>query len=1774
MLELAGYSVTEVISLEQPIVVCRCIRERDRLPVIAKFARAEHALLEMNAALKHEFELTQRMEPAHVLTALALEATPNGHALISEDFGGLPLESWLEQNNASLETSLELAVRLANIVASLHKSGLIHKDVHPGNFFVSADLSIVKITGFGIAAIIPKERSQLSVADTLEGTLAYMSPEQTGRMNRSIDQRADLYSLGVTLYRLFTGRLPFVAKDPLQLVYSHIAELPTSPQKINGEIPSAISQIVMKLLSKTTEDRYQSALGLKADLESCLEKLHTTGRIDDFPLGTRDSTERLAIPQKLYGRERERQDLLNAFDRVAKGNLEFVLISGYSGIGKSALVGEVIRPIEAKRGFFITGKFDQFRRDIPYSGMKQAFRSLVQKLLVQSSEQIQGWRARLLAALGGNGQDIIDLIPELEFVIGPQPKIMDQGTDQARARFLETFRRFVRVFAQSQHPLVLFIDDLQWADASTLKLLRALSRDSELTHFLCIGAYRDNEVEAGHPLTLLLGELRSEGTAITPLGVQPLGLEDITHFLADTLRVERAVTSDLGRLILSKTLGNPFFVIEFLTTLHREGLVRFAAERGAFTWDLELIRRVQITDNVVDLMASRIAELDPRTQRLLELAACMGTKFTLKYLALVDEQSTAGTADALFDALRADMIVPLDPGYKYSERLQNEGMVRPGHLPAIEYRFRHDRIQQAAYQRISREELPRLHLRIGRLILRESAPDEAEDRLFEIVNHLNAGLEILLDGDERRSLAALNLRAARKSKASSAYGPALSFLQTGISLLSPNSWTTDYELTLGLHVERAQSAYLAGAHEEMMRTVEIGLAHVQNALDEVTLLEVCVLHYQHGAQYAKAIETALRALDRLGVSLPAVPSNDDVGAALGATMRALEGQKIEDLANLPEMTDPYRLAEMRILANSLSSAYIVSLSLFPLLVFRLVQCTVQNGLTGLSAYGFATYGLLLLTILGDFDTAYRLARLSFQIIDRFHAEDLRAKVQHVFTLWIRHYKEPFSTCAAQALDGSESGLATGDVEFAGHGMHSHLIFSLVCDDTLASVASKVDRLIAFAQRQNHVHTYSVLGYIRRTVGRLRGLDSAFLSTTNADGEQGLAEGLAYDHCDRTMEYFLLGDPARCLRSAAIVDEHFSAVAGMAHDTLFTFYQSLAFLALYESASDTEKERMREKVETNLKRMQQWATHAPINYAHRYHLVQAESFRVFGRQSEAMQAYERAIVFGRESGFVGELALIYELTARFYLAMGIESVADTYLRDAYRGYRRWGALAVAGRLERSFPRLQSTLVVSAPANTQGPKGFTSTQLDIETMLRATHAISMEIVLPDLLRKLLLLSLENAGGTRAILFLAENNTLIIHAEALAETQEVNVTNTQAIDSCTHLPTSIVHYTARTGHDVVLDNATEDARFLTDSYVQEKGPRSVLCAPITLQGKLVGILYLENHLVAGAFTQQRAEMVRIMAGQAAIAIENARLYQDLDNRVQARTKELRERNEELSRTLSRLREAQQQLIAQEKLASLGALTSGIAHEIRNPLNFVVNFAKISTQLTDELREILEQQRARLDEENREYVGELLRDLKENATTINEQGQRADSIVKAMLEHSRTGNANGDRRLVDINDLLNEYLRIARPHVQEGEGVPAANVEKQFDSSLRPIEIVPQDVGRVFVNILNNAWYAVHDRARASKSGYQPTITISTKELGEEIEIRVRDNGAGIPAAVRDKIFEPFFTTKAPGDGTGLGLSLSHEIIVRGHGGKLQFTTEDGQFTEFLIQLPRTNH
>jgi predicted ATPase/signal transduction histidine kinase len=1935
MTALSDYQIVAKIYESANSLVYRVVRAPGNQPIILKILKEDYPTPAELTRYKQEYEITRSLNLDGVVKVYDLQRYQNSLAMLLEDFGGKSLKLLMAERKFTLEEFLTIAIEIAESLGAIHAANIIHKDINPSNLVYNSETGQLKIIDFGISTALSRENPTIRNPDRLEGTLAYISPEQTGRMNRAIDYRTDLYSLGITFYELLTHQLPFATTDAMELVHCHIAKQPVLPHECVGAthtlpLPTIISDMIMKLMAKTAEERYQSAWGLKADLETCLHQLRTNGQISAFPLACQDISDKFQIPQKLYGREEEVETLLAAFERVAAGvgltsppaplhpphsprnggrtedeafysregsqippfpsregglgglgRSELILVAGYSGIGKSALVNEVHKPIVRQRGYFISGKFDQFKRDIPYASLIQAFQELIRQLLTESEAQLQTWKQKLLAAFGSNGQVIIDVIPEVERIVGEQPPVPQLGSTESQNRFNLVFQNFIGVFTNKEHPLVIFLDDLQWADSASLKLIQLLMTNSDSQYLLMIGAYRDNEVSPTHPLMQTLEQIQQTGTRVSTITLQPLGISHINQLIADTLNDSIKKSKPLAELVFNKTNGNPFFLTQLLQFLYTENLLTYhppqslsvsiqvdppAAVRsplaplnkggtrfevplnkgdlggstvtseslplssprnqgsetfssplnkggwggeeinqGRWQWDIEQIQAVGITDNVVELMIGKIEKLDERTQNVLKLAACVGNRFDLGVLCVVNAKSPSETAAELWSAIQEGLIVPLSDDYKtpllWNQEIESSSNseTTPSFIPhfssSIPYKFLHDRVQQAAYALIPKDQKKEVHLQVGQLLLQNTQPDKLEENIFDIVNQLNIGAELLTQQSEKDELARLNLIAGKKAKASTAYEPALRYLETGLGLLASDSWQNQYELTLEIHIETVEAQFLNTQFEQAEKLSAFILESATTLLDRVKVYELNIQSYIAKQQYKEAIDTALLVLAKLGVDLPSKPDKQRIEEEQRTLKLLLGDKQIEDLANLPVMTDSYKLAAVRILLVITSATILTHPNLYLLVTLTAVNLCIKYGNSPQSAGVYVFYGGLLCGVMQDIDSGYRFGKLSLKLLERFNV--CQALVLHFYNGYIQHWKEPLRNTIELALEGVHSALETGNYEFACYNAAGYCLQMFFAGYNLEKVEQKYSEFTIFIRKlkqtypSNYIKISSqiALNLINGAKNQYYLIDDSkakediYIKTWIQESNVWL---LFLTYLGKTMLAYFFKTYDQAVENAIQAEKYIESCRQYIIGGPYIFYYSLALIAQYPISKKHKQKQFLEKVSSNQKLMKEWAYHSPTNYQHKYELIEAEKGRILGRNWEAEELYDRAIKGAKEQGFIHEEAIAYERAAEFYLSIGREEIGHFYLKNAHHCYTRWGAIAKVNALESEYPQI----LVGATHRTES-KGTTksvtttggSTQsLDLSTVIKASQTLTTEIVLGKLLSKLMKIAIENAGAQKGFLILDNNGKWVIEAEGVVGKDEVNVMHSiplDSVDSATGVPllsSAIINFVTHTQENVVLNDATHEGQYTRDPYIIATQPKSILCTPLLNQGKLSGILYLENNLTTGAFTSDRVETLRILSAQAAISIENSRLYkqleaynQTLEVKVEERTQQLQEKNQELSITLQKLKATQQQIIAQEKLASLGALTAGIAHEIKNPLNFVNNFAELSAELTQELLEEIENQKDRLDTETTDYLEEILNDLTQNVKKINEHGKRADNIVRGMLMHSR--GKGGDREPTDLNALLAEYVNLAYHGMRAKDSSFNITINTHYDNTIGSVTVFPQDISRVFLNVINNACYAAHDKKKQLGDDFSPRLSASTKNLGDRVEIRIRDNGNGIPNDIVDKIFNPFFTTKPTGQGTGLGLSISHDIIVQGHQGELKVETEEGKYAEFIIILPR---
>ena len=1783
-ISLPGYQITEKLYTGIRTLVYRGIRTSDQYPVVIKILRNEYPSFNELVQFRNQYTIAKNLDFPYIVKPLALETYHHSYALVMEDFGGVSLSEYLKiatkesegYKSLPLAEFLNLGIQLIDILHYLYQNRVIHKDIKPANILINPDTKQVKLIDFSISSLLPRETQEIQNVNALEGTLAYISPEQTGRMNRGIDYRSDFYSLGVTFYELLTGKLPFVSEDAMELVHYHLAKQAIPIHTIHPEIPLVLSEIVSKLMAKNAEDRYQTALGIKHDLEKCLEQLQTTGDIETFELGKRDISDRFMIPEKLYGRETEVNQLLDAFERVSTGSTEMMLVGGFSGIGKTAVVNEVHKPIVRQRGYFIKGKYDQFQRNIPFSAFVQAFRDLIGQLLSESDEQLQSWKNQILAAVGDSGQVLIDVIPELESIIGKQPPAMELSGSAAQNRFNLLWPKFIQVFTSKEHPLVIFLDDLQWSDSASLNLLKLLMEDTE--YLLILGAYRNNEVSPVHPFILTVDEIVRTGATVNTITLPPLSELNLNRLVADTLNCESHLAYTLTKLIAQKTQGNPFFATQFLKALHDDKLISFDWKIRHWQCDISQVKALAMTDDVVEFMALQLQKLSIETQNILKLAACIGAEFDLNTLVIVSEKSARKTATALWKALQEGLVIPTTKIYKFFTESDSEQVVKASANPT--YRFLHDRVQQAAYSLIPDHQKQITHLKIGRLLQHNLSKIEKEEKLFDIVGHLNLGIDLIMEVSEREALARLNLAAGEKARNSTAYSAAQNFVETGIKLLVKNCWQSHYQLTLNLYTVATEIAYLNGDFKNMEEIAALVLQSAQTILDKVKIYEIKIIANTAQNQMLEAIAVGRDALLQLGVEIPIEPDEATINKALQNLAHQLQDRQIDELVDLPVMSDPHIQATMKLLGILFAPIFQGKSSLLPIQSATMVSLSLQFGNTPASAVGYLIHGLVLCNSLGDVETGYKFGQLALKLLNRFNVGEFKPTVILLFGACIQHRQEPLRAVMPMLKNGYVAGMEIGDFLNAGYNIITYFNAHLFGGVELDSWKSEIEayRDILFQKKQGAKIYLDMNKQVVRNLRKIPVLpdcligssyDETMMIPEHLQNNELTAIGYAYIY--KLFLAYFFGNYTAALKYITQAKQYLMGVSGLIFISIFHYYAALTYLAIFSTVPESEQSEIITLVETHQSTLKEWAKNAPMNHQHKVDLVAAEKCRVLGQKSEAIELYEQAIAGAKENEFIQEEALANELAAKFYLTWGKEKIAADYMQAAYYCYAKWGAKAKIIDLEKRYPRLLKPILEQPRAadslkETISRGTLTSTHtvtsiceaLDLATLLKASQAISGEIELNKLLITLLEIVIANAGADKCVLLLKQEIDLKIVALVEAG-KSPQILSSIIQESPDNVPMSLVNAVKRNQQTLVLTYAQISRQFAADNYLQKKQPKSILCSPILNQGQLIGILYLENNITVGAFTRERIEILNLICAQAAISLENARLYQAAQQ------------------ALNELKQAQLTIIQSEKMSALGNLVAGVAHEINNPVSFLTGNIQPALDYINDLFGLIALVQEKHPQLHPDVQAEIINieldyiqeDLPKLIGSMREGVKRIKDISNSLRTFSRAD--TNYPVACNIHDGINSTIMILKHRLKASESRPEIAIIKDY-GNLPQVECYAGQLNQVFMNLLSNAIDALEDSNQGRK--YQEIdnkITIKTEFLedSKQVMIRIKDNGIGMSAEVQKKIFEHLFTTKGVGKGTGLGLAIAHQIIVEKHQGSITVNSVLGEGTEFTIIL-----
>jgi len=1725
------YQILSLLSEDGRFELLSARRVRTGSPVLLRRSRSSADL----AALQRECGLAAASPGAATLLPRVVDA-PAPALLVMEDPGGELLDHRLARGALGVGATLAVGLQIGGALSELHRRGLLHNGLRPGAILCGPDEAqawLVDFADVGPVGALPAHRAM-----TLPpARLVYLSPEQTGRVERAVDVRSDLYALGIVLHEMLTGLPPVRSDDPLEVIHWHIAGQAQPPATLNPAIPAPVSAIVMKLIERAPDDRYQSAAALVQDLARCSLEWAAHGRIAPFALGRRDLGAALTIPQRLYGRERELHRLLEAFERACAGQAgrTMLLVEGYSGVGKTALIQELVRPIVRRQGNFVSGKFDQVARGVPFGALIQAFRALVRQLLTENEERLARWRDRLTRALGVNGGVLAEVIPEIEFIVGPQAAPAALGSVEAQNRFQRVLQNVVAAIARPEHPLVLFLDDLQWADAATLALLEPLLTGDDCGCLMLMGAYRDNELEATPRLARALAALGRAGVELQRLSLSPLGGADLAELVADTLRIGVPQAAPLAELVQRKTGGNPFFVIQFLKLLEREGHLRFDADAGAWRYRIEEIADAPLADNVLELMMRSLQRLAPRSQYALTLAACIGNRFDAQTLALVSEQPLAALADDLEPAVGEGLLVAIAGA--------------PGE--AARYAFLHDRVQQSAYALIPAERREMVHLSVGRLLRARASQQELDAGAFDIVQHLNLGRRLIHDGDERRAVAALDLAAGRRAKSATAHDSALELFQAGIELLAADS---DGPLDFALRLEAAESRYLCGQFDAALADLAALLARPLPAIERAQVVRLRSVACENMGRYAEALASAHEGLALFGLVFPAEPG--DKVAALEreiATIESLRGARdIAALAELPRMTDVSVRLLMSMLTDMWSAAYLLGdPTLARLISATMVRLSLEHGNVEESAYGYVTHAITVGPVRGEYEAAHAYGLLALEVNRRFDDTRRRAKIHQQFHAHVNLWCQPWRTCLPYAREACRAGLDSGDFLYAAYGAGTEPWAALLATEDLERFVQDYLPSVALIERLKNPGFADSLRMMLAWARALQGRSQAPVSLSGDDFDEA-----QYLRRYRDNPFFasihaalrvplcvLLGSREEALQAAQHSAALIHHVPGTVWPVLHDFWHGLALAANLDGTQDEGAAAALADLRQAQRSFEARAVHCAENFGTQALLLAAEIARIEGRLRDAIELAEQAIEFAASRPLLALEALAHEIAVRLRLRHGQPRLAELHLVQACERYARWGAHAKVRALEREYGALAATAVSGAdtgsaePVDAARPVGWRADAadgLDLVSVLKASQAIAEEMDFDALLARLMRIAIENAGAERGALVLETETGPLVHADGAgdARTAEAGV----ALDASRSVPVGLVHLVRRTGETLRLAQDEIDEQHGGDAYLHEHRPRTLMCLPLRRRGRSIGVLYLEHRRAGDVFTPQRLRTLEMLAMQAAVSIENARLVVGLKREVGQRQRA----QEGLAAALAQVQSLKDDLEAENTYLRRD-LIANVSHDLRTPLVAMRGYLEVLATRGEALGA---DQRA-------QYLGVAVRQSEHLARLIDEL------FELAKLNFRGVALAREAFPFDELTADVMQKFQLAAERQQVRLSVEAPEHLPFVEADLSLME-------RVLENLIGNALQHTPAGGR---------ICVQLRDDGAALLVRVADTGRGIPLADLPFVFDRFYRGtqghRGAAGGAGLGLAIAKRIVEL-HDGSIGVDSDGASGTCFHLRLP----
>ncbi len=1748
MNEIAGYQIVKQLFSSPKTIVYQAL-DSDKTPVILKMITEQFLSSKELALFNSEYKINSIFSSPLIIKTIKLTNHGNLPVMVLNDIEGTSLKDLIIKSNLgyfadNLELGLNIAISIVKAIAEIHDKSVIHKDINPSNIVYNQSDNRLNIIDFGLSSELSFENFDLSNINLLEGSLAYISPEQTGRINRNIDYRTDYYSIGITLYEMFSGHLPFHATSAREWVYCQIAKEPVPLIELNKKIPEALSRIVAKLIEKTAEMRYQSPFGIIADLMTCFDSIKENRIIDDFEPGKSDISRKFQISQKLYGREKEIEQILTAFKQLPEHNSIFISVKGEPGAGKSTLIGELYRPITEKDGYFISGKFEQFKKDIPYYAFINAFTKLFQTIITESEESVALWKEKLITALAGNAHLIIDLIPELKLLIGIQPVPTELSSIEAHNRFVLTFQKMVDVFADAHHPLVIFIDDLQWADHASLDLLKALLIAQKKRAFLCIGAYRQNEILAGHPLLFLIESIEKAKIKILEIEIHALKASVIEDLVKDTFNCSQIKAKELALVCFQKTIGNPFFLNAFLSNLYRSNKIRYNSLQGLWEWEIGEIEKSDVTNNVLDLICNRIRELSENTQNALKQASCIGSKFTIGTLSLISEKSKKELVVHLKEALTESLILPLAESYRFAEFDIN---------PNTEYKFIHDRVLQATYSLIEDSSKEITHLKIARLLLNSYSEREIKENIFILIEHFNKSINIL-DNYEKIQLSELNLAAALKAKASSAFHQASKYLAIGLSLITDECWESNYLLALESHSLMAEIAFLCEDKDKMNEMIDKVKFHAISALDQTYVYETHLLALSFDHQYQQAIYEGVEFIGKFGISIPkkaGVPEILYLLATTGLSLRKISSEKITEL---PLITNPEAQAALRIMGMLITPSYYANPLLFPILAFHFVRLTLKYGLSPISPLGFITYGMILNSVLGKIDSGYQYGQLGIKLLERVNDKKYWANTSCIYHAALCFWKEPIKNATNGFIEDYRIALETGNIEYATTSIAVCLSYKLFEGGNLNELYATFNDYENFLlQWPKQPNTFLLKAFLQIILNLQESKPHPeILTGEKCNEEQMIEEALfvkdysqmASLFANKFMMAYLFNNFKEAFDILYKSKKWIKNITNLLQYPIYIYYKSLLYLSLYPTFTKGKKLILLREVRLNQNKLIKWANHTPMNFLHKYQLVEAEIARVKGKTKKAIEHYNNAITLAKHQACMVDEALGYELMAKFWLELNDKELAGIYFVKASKTYGLWGATAKVDQLTNNYNELISAQNPAHFVNIENQKILStslsiSASLDIETLMDAAKTISGEIVLSELIKKIIGIILQHAGAQKGLLLLKDKTTneLLIKASGIIENekQKISLLNDEITQE--NLPLTLIRFVSHKMQPLIVSNALNDEGYTKDAYIQKHQLKSALVLPLIHQAKLIGIIYLENNLATNVFTAQHLTVLNLLSSQIGISIENAFLYENLEIKVAERTEQIKIQAEELKASNEKLIELDQ---------FKEGMTGMIVHDLKNPLNTILSISKepetrqAGNQMLNMVLNILDIQKFE-SAQMKIYPTEFLLNL--CITGALKQ-------VKLLCEK---------KSIVIENTILNDVA-----------------VKGDFDL-----------INRVFINLLTNAIKYTSNNGRIKLTADDKLINAENDLTSHDYKnndntfssflmIKIIDNGQGINPEKINTVFDKYSQAEVKSSGnvrsTGLGLTFC-KMAVEAHGGKIGVYSKLEKGSTFWFLLPKGN-